>query len=160
LREGKGVELLPPLAAALPANVKVIHAGGGVLRETIEREATALPGRPLQLLGVREDIPDLLAAADLFVFPTTGNEGLPLGPIEAMAAGLPIVATSVSDLPSVAGDALHLVPPGDLPALVDACRLLLSDASLAHALGARAQRVASERFSVDAAVEAHLARYA
>ncbi|MFP5248019.1 MAG: glycosyltransferase family 4 protein, partial [Thermoanaerobaculia bacterium] len=88
LREGKGVELLPPLAAALPPNVRVIHAGGGVLRETIEREAAALPGRPLQLLGVREDIPDLLAAADLFVFPTTGNEGLPLGPIEAMAAGL------------------------------------------------------------------------
>jgi len=162
LREGKGVELLPPLAAGLaedPGNVKVIHAGGGVLRESIERAAAALPNHPLQLLGVRQDIPDLLASADLFVFPTTGNEGLPLGPVEAMAAGLPIVASAVSDLPAIAGDALHLVPPGDAAALLDACRMLLADRNRAAALGQRAQDAARARFSVEAAVDAHMARY-
>nr|MDQ3283077.1 glycosyltransferase [Acidobacteriota bacterium] len=159
LREGKGVELLPPLAAGLaqnPGNVRVIHAGGGPLREQIESESVNIP---LQLLGVRQDIPDLLAAGDLFVFPTTGNEGLPLGPVEAMAAGLPIVASAVSDLPAIAGDALRLVPPGDIQALLTACRELLANHDAARTLGDSAQRAAVERFSVDAAVEAHMARY-
>jgi glycosyltransferase involved in cell wall biosynthesis len=162
LREGKGVELLPGLAAGLaqnPGDVAVLHAGGGPLRDSIEVAAAAIPSRPLRLLGVRQDIPELLAAADLFVFPTTGNEGLPLGPIEAMAAGLPIVATTVSDLPRVAGDAMHLVPPSDAEALLKACRLLLANDADARALGNRARKAAEERFSVDAAVEAHVARY-
>ncbi len=162
LREGKGVELLPPLAAALaqnPGNVRVFHAGDGPLRQSLEDAAASIPGRPLQLLGLRQDIPELLAAADLFVFPTTGDEGLGLGVVEAMAASLPIVATRVSDLPAIAGDALQLVPPGDVDALVAACRDLLADRDAAAALGNRASEAATARFSVDAAVEAYLARY-
>jgi glycosyltransferase involved in cell wall biosynthesis len=162
LREGKGVELLPGLAAGLaadPGNVVVLHAGGGALRESIEAAAAAIPNHPLRLLGVRQDIPELLAAADVFVFPTTGNEGLPLGPVEAMAAGLPIVATTVSDLPRITGDAMHLIPPSDAEALLAACRMLLRDRAAATALGERARTAARERFSVDAAVEAHVARY-
>jgi glycosyltransferase involved in cell wall biosynthesis len=162
LREGKGVELLPALAAALaqnPGNVRVLHAGDGPLRESLERAATEIPGRPLQLLGLRQDIPELLAAADLFVFPTTGDEGLGLGVIEAMAAGLPIVATRVSDLPAIAGDALCLVAPGNAEELIAACRKLLADSDAAAELRVRARDAATTRFSVDAAVEAYLARY-
>jgi len=76
-----------------------------------------------------------------------------------MAAGLPIVASAVSDLPAIAGDALHLVPPGDAAALLDACRMLLADRNRAAALGQRAQDAARARFSVEAAVDAHMARY-
>lgn len=162
LREGKGVEFLPGLAAGLaddPGNVVVLHAGGGVLREQVESAAAAIPGHPLRLLGVRQDIPELLSAADVFVFPTTGNEGLPLGPVEAMAAGLPIVATTVSDLPHIVGDAMHLIPPGDAEALLLACRTLLADRAAATALATRARDAARDRFSVEAAVEAHVSRY-
>jgi glycosyltransferase involved in cell wall biosynthesis len=162
LRDGKGVELLPALAAALaenPGNVRVLHAGDGPLRDSLERAAADIPGHPLQLLGLRQDIPELLAAADLFVFPTTGDEGLGLGVVEAMAAGLPIVATRVSDLPAIAGDALCLVAPGNAEELIAACRGLLADAEAAAELGGRAREAAATRFSVDAAVEAYLARY-
>jgi glycosyltransferase involved in cell wall biosynthesis len=154
LREGKGVELLPPLARNLP-DATILAAGDGPLRPMLERDAPP----NLKILGLRQDIPDLLASADLFVFPTTGNEGLGLGPLEAMAAGLPIVASAVSDLPAIAGDAMHFVPPGDLDALTRACRTLLDDERAALELGACARRAAVERFSVDGAVEAHLARY-
>jgi glycosyltransferase involved in cell wall biosynthesis len=154
MREGKGVELLPALARNLP-DATILAAGDGPLRARIEAEAPP----NLKVLGLRQDIPELLASADLFVFPTTGNEGLGLGPLEAMAAGLPIVASAVSDLPAIAGDAMHFVPPGDLDALTAACRTLLDDAAAATALGDRARKAAVERFSVDQAVEAHLARY-
>jgi glycosyltransferase involved in cell wall biosynthesis len=159
LRPGKGVELLAPLAAALardPGKVRVLCAGDGPLRAALARAAA---DAPLEVLGLRQDIPELLASADLFVFPTTGDEGLGLGPIEAMAAGLPIVASAVSDLPSIAGDAMRFVPPGDLDALIAACRALLTNDEEAHALGARARAAAEERFSVAGAVDAHLARY-
>jgi glycosyltransferase involved in cell wall biosynthesis len=76
-----------------------------------------------------------------------------------MAAGLPIVATTVSDLPRITGDAMHLIPPCDAEALLTACRMLLRDHAAAAALGERACNAARERFSVDAAVEAHVARY-
>jgi glycosyltransferase involved in cell wall biosynthesis len=154
MREGKGVELLPALARRLP-DTTILAAGDGPLRPMLERDAPP----NLQVLGLRQDIPELLASSDLFVFPTTGNEGLGLGPLEAMAAGLPIVASAVSDLPAIAGDAMHFVPPGDLDALTAACRTLLDDERAATALGERARKAAVERFSVDQAVEAHLARY-
>jgi glycosyltransferase involved in cell wall biosynthesis len=152
-------QLPSPIAAALaqnPGNVRVLCAGDGPLRASLESAAANVP---LQLLGLRQDIPELLAAADVFVFPTTGTEGLCLGPLEAMAAGLPIVATAVSDLPNIVGDAMQLVPPGDVDALIAACRGLLLHADAARALGSRAREAAETRFSDDAAVEAHMARY-
>jgi len=159
LREGKGVELLPPLAAALaqsPGNVRLLSAGAGPLRESLQAQSVNIP---LQFLGLRHDIPELLAAADLFVLPRTRDDGRGLGPVEAMAAGLPIVASALSGQSAVIGEPMQLVPPGDLNALVAACRTLLADPDAAHTLGSRAREAAVTRFSVDAAVEAHVARY-
>jgi glycosyltransferase involved in cell wall biosynthesis len=163
LREGKGIELLPPLAAALaqsPGNVRVLCAGEGPLRTMLEAQSVNIP---LQFLGLRQDLPELLAAADLFVVPASGNESLgvldTLGTIEALSAGLPIVASAVPDRPPIAGDAVQWVTPGDLNALTSACRALLRDPETAHALGSRARAAAVTGFSVDAAVEAYVARY-
>ena len=98
---------LPGLAAALAKageDVTVVVAGDGPLRAELEAQAKeSAPGR-LRLLGVRQDIPRLLASADLFVFLPDGAEGLGLGPFEALAAGVPVVSTTVSDLGSL--------PPG------------------------------------------------
>jgi glycosyltransferase involved in cell wall biosynthesis len=133
LRAGKGVELLPGLAAALasdPGDTTVLAAGAGPLREELEALARSLSltDREFRLLGVREDVPALLAAADAFVFATDDHpEGLPLGPLEALASGVPLVSTAVSDLPLVLGDAAWLVAPGDGDELIRATRSALAD---------------------------------
>jgi glycosyltransferase involved in cell wall biosynthesis len=164
LRPGKGVELLPPLAAALaaqPGGVCVLVAGDGPLRAGLEADAhrLRLGGDRLRLLGLREDVPRLLAAADVFVFPTVGSEGYPLGPLEALASGSPVVASSVGDLNrSLAGGA-EIVPPGDERALVAACRRLLTDVAAAEALGAAGRRLVTERFSTQRAADRHVAVY-
>ncbi|HEX8082724.1 MAG TPA: glycosyltransferase family 4 protein [Solirubrobacteraceae bacterium] len=161
MRPGKGVELLPRLAEELrrePGHTVVAAAGDGPLRAELERAATTLDGG-LRVLGVRHDVPELLAAADVFVFPTTGAEGLPLGPMEALASTTPVVATSVSDLATLAAGAALIVPPGDASALTDACRRLLADPALAAEIGARGRALVAERMDVSAAAALHVRHY-
>lgn len=162
-RPGKGTELLPRLAAALaddPGRMVLLAAGDGSLREQLRLEAESLGlGDRFQLLGVREDIPALLAAADVFVFPTQANEGMPLGVLEAMAAGVPVAATAVSDIARLPEDVVRLVAQGDAPALLAACRALLNDEEDAARRGVLERELVTERFSVASAVETHVARY-
>jgi glycosyltransferase involved in cell wall biosynthesis len=92
----------------------------------------------VQLLGHRDDVGDLLTAADVFAFPSQ-YEGLGGVLVEAMALGLPIVA---SDLPAIRevtddGHVALLVPPGDPVALAGALELLLTDRELSRTLGTR-----------------------
>lgn len=159
LRPGKGVELLPSLAAAL-GDATLVLAGDGPLRSSLEADARRLGlGARCRLLGVRQDVPRLLAAADLVVFPTTADEGLPLGPLEAVAAGVPLVASAVSDLPELLGGVISLVPPGDRTALEHACRAVLSDLHMARRrAGDGAARVAAQ-LSVQASADVHLEHY-
>lgn len=165
LRPGKGVDLLPDLAADLGGHgeddVSVLVAGGGPLAPELERAARdrGLPRERFRLLGVREDVPRLLAAADVFVFPSTGGEGMPLGPLEALATGVPLVGAALSDMPELLADAALLVPPGDQPALTAACRRLLRDPALRAELGRRGRTLVGERLSVAAAADLHTARY-
>jgi glycosyltransferase involved in cell wall biosynthesis len=164
LRPGKGAELLPMLAAALrddPGGVTVLAAGDGPLRELLGQRAQALglTAAELRLLGVRTDIPRLLAAADAFAFPTTTREGMPLGALEALAAGTPVVATRVSDLGELLPDVALLVEPGDEEALVGAARRLLKERDLAERLGAAGRELAGTRLSVGDAAERYAEVY-
>ena len=164
LRPGKGVELLPRLLHGLlaePGNVTLLVAGDGPMREHLEREAgrRALPPRRFRLLGVREDVPALLAAADVFVFPTSTSEGFGLGPLEALSAGVPTVCAAVGDLPLVLEGAAALVPPGDLAALVRACRDLLADRNKASELALRGRQLVRARLNVSGAAGFYLERY-
>ena len=165
LRPGKGTELLPRLAAELaadPGDVTLLAAGGGPLESTLREEARTrgLDEARFRLLGVREDVPALLAAADGFVFTTQANEGMGLGVLEAMAAGAPVVASAVSDIARLPGDVVRLVPQGDADALVRACRELLTESpDAAAARSHRGRELVGERFSVRAAVDAHVRRY-
>lgn len=161
LRPGKGVELLPALAEALPPDACVALAGDGDLRAGLQAAARqlGLDGSRFRLLGVREDVPRLLAAADLYVFPTHGNEGLGLAPLEAAAAGVPVVASAVSDLPQLLGDAARFVPPGDVGALIGECRAILADERTASVLRAAGPARAREQLHVDRAARDHVAAY-
>jgi glycosyltransferase involved in cell wall biosynthesis len=95
-------------------------------------------GDRVQLLGYRTDVRDLLAAADLFVL-ASAFEGLPVSIMEAMSAGLPVVATAVGGVPEAVEDGVTglLVPPRDAAALADALVSLADDVSHQDADGRR-----------------------
>nr|WP_204264706.1 glycosyltransferase family 4 protein [Geodermatophilus normandii] len=88
---------------------------------------------PVTLLGRRDDVADLLAAADLVVLPSRW-EARSLTAQEALRAGTPLVATRAGGLPELLGDAALLVPPGDAAALAGAVRDLLADPARAASL--------------------------
>lgn len=115
------------------------------------RLAGALAGRArelglddnVRLLGPRRDLQNLLAVADVFVS-SSHYEGMPLALLEAMAAGLPIVATAVGDVGDVVDGTGVLVPPREPRALAAAIDGLLGDRPRRHALGARARERVAE----------------
>jgi glycosyltransferase involved in cell wall biosynthesis len=115
----------------------------------------------LHLLGLRDDVGEVLAAADLFVHPSL-SEGLPLAILEAMAAGLPIVATRVGGVPRALDDgrAGLLVPPGDPPALEAALRALLQQPTRAADLGRAAHARARSAYSLAAMTDRYVEIYA
>ncbi|MEO7753312.1 MAG: glycosyltransferase family 4 protein [Terracoccus sp.] len=101
----------------------VVGGGDEQLRADVEEAAH---GIPLHLLGPRDDIGAWLGAANAFVL-TSRWEARALVVQEAMAAGLPVVATRTGGLPGLLGDAGHLVEVGDAPGVADAVDSLLSD---------------------------------
>jgi glycosyltransferase involved in cell wall biosynthesis len=117
-------------------------------------------GARVSLLGVRHDVPDLLAAGDLFVLASLW-EGLGLVFLEAMAAGLPIVATRVSAVPEVVEDGVGgwLVPPGDAPALAAAVQAALDDPAARAARGRAGRARLQERFGLPRMIDETLAVY-
>lgn len=104
----------------------VVVAGDGPERDRLQRRIDA-ESLPVRLLGSRHDLPDLLAAADVYVL-TSRWEARPLVVQEALAAGVPVVATAVGGIPELVGDAAVLVPPGDAGRVAASVGELLDDA--------------------------------
>jgi glycosyltransferase involved in cell wall biosynthesis len=130
------------LSRRLPG-VSWLVAGDGDphLLATLERRRDER-NAPVTFLGARDDVPALLAAADVFALPSAW-EARALVVQEAMAAGVPIVATAVGGLPDLLGGSGVLVPAGDAAALADAVAGLLTDPESARALAIAAR----ERFA-------------
>lgn len=107
-------------------------------------------GDVVTFLGHRDDVTDVLAAADVFVFPSL-YEGLGGAAIEAMALGLPIVASDLPALREVVeeGENALLVTPGDVPRLAHAVVAVLSDRDLQDRFGARSRELFEARFDGD-----------
>lgn len=117
------------------------------LRAIAERPALA---GAVRFLGHRDDLPDVLAASDLFVFPSLW-EGLGGSVIEAMALGLPVVASDLEPVREVVEDgrAAVLVPPRSPEALAAAVSSLLGDRARAGGLGATGRKIFLDRFTLE-----------
>lgn len=150
---GKGHKEFFTALADLPDRdrVEALIIGGGRREGEMRQlaEEMGLAGR-VHFLGQRNDIPDLLAALDIFALPSH-SEGVSLALLEAMAAGLPVIATAVGGLPEVVTDGVNglLIPPKNPEALVQALARLLAEPALAKNLGDNARRHVAENFSLD-----------
>ena len=151
---------LSSLREAVPG-AQVLFAGGGPLATVLPALAAATGlGQAVRFLGLRDDIPSLMAAADVVVLPSR-MEGLPLAVLEAMACARPVVATAVGGVAEAVadGETGRLVPAGDPAALAAALAALLNDPDLAHAMGQQARQVALARFRIEAATERLMGLY-
>ena len=155
------VTLVRALAAVRPPFAATI-VGDGPDRGAVEAEvrAAGLEGA-VDLAGERHDVPSLLADADVFVL-SSRSEGAPLSVLEAMAAGLPVVASAVGGVPEIVADGATglLVPPGDAAALATALEQVLADSALRRRLGAAGRERVRTRFDLAELRRAHLELYA
>ena len=115
------------------------------------------PNRDLILRDPGERVAELAQAFDVFWLSSRSrSEGLPTVVGEAMALGLPVVATQVGSVPEAVDGGGLLVPPSDPDALARAAAQLIEDPSARAAIGEEGHRWASERFSVEASADAHI----
>lgn len=145
----------------LPDLRLVIAGGKGWLDDPLyaQVEALGLQER-VRFIGfvADEDLPALYSAASVFAYPSL-YEGFGLPPLEAMACGVPVVASNAASLPEVVGEAGLLVDPYDVDALAEALARALCDEALRHALIAKGHEQA-RRFSWAAAARQLLEHYA
>ncbi|WP_432560121.1 glycosyltransferase [Granulicoccus sp. GXG6511] len=148
-------------AFAQNPDLVMLAAGQGPLMD----EMTALhkeleAGDRFRFLGYRSDISDLLSAADIFTL-SSEHEGLPVSIMEAMDAGLPVVATTVGGVPEAVADGVSgiLVPPHDHERLASAILKLADDPDLRASMGAEG-RSRAPRFDIRTAVTAQQDAYA
>ena len=148
------------LAAEFP-QVQLCIVGDGGLGESLRARVRSV-GLESRIIfaGRRSDIPQVLGSFDVFVLPSL-NEGLPMALLEAMAAGLPAVASEVGDVGQAIEDGVsgRLVPPGSSPDLLNALRPLVASAELRRRLGDGARRRVAKHFSSRAMTEAYCRIY-
>ena len=135
--------------------------GAGPLRGFIDAQARKLGiADRVQLMGAVDRPETKLAAFDVFVFPSLW-EGFGLGLAEAMAAGLPVVASNVDGIPEMVEDGVSgvLVPPGDATALADALRDVLAGGDRRGSLGAAAQERIEGAFTAQRMLEEYAELY-
>jgi glycosyltransferase involved in cell wall biosynthesis len=142
-------------------DVQLLLVGDGELRSPLDRliRESGLEGRVL-LLGFRSDSREILQIADIFALPSL-EEGLPMSLLEAMAAELPIVVSTVGAMPDVVRDRREglLVPPGDTAQLTAALLDLLDNPPLAAELAAGARQRVEALFSSQKMYEQYRAVY-
>jgi glycosyltransferase involved in cell wall biosynthesis len=155
------IGLLNAFAAVDHPNAHLVMLGDGNLRGQVTERIRALGlSARVHLLGKRNDIPDCLAACDVFVL-ASHWEGNPLSVMEAMAAGLPVVSTAVGGVPELVANEREgiLVPVNDENGLAAGMRLLAENRAWRATLGAAARERAKAEFDVDNMTRRYSALY-
>jgi glycosyltransferase involved in cell wall biosynthesis len=154
LADGKGHEvLLDAIESLAEWNCSVCIVGDGPKYDTLEYQIEERGlSEQVFLMGFRDDVPRILAASDILVLPSF-REGTPRVITEAMATGLPVVATDIAGIPEqvVNGKTGYLIPTGDSRALAEQLEKLLADSELRDRMGRRGLE-RTERFSVESMV--------
>jgi len=162
VREKNQAALVAAMTPLLSSTVRLVLVGDGPEREALARAVAALGERApwVQLLGARTDVPELMAAFDLFAL-SSDSEGLPLVIVEAMASGLPVVSTAVGGIPAVVVEEVTgaLVHAGDVGALSARLGDLAASPTLGVSWGTEGRRRALARYSADRMVDDYFAVY-
>jgi sugar transferase (PEP-CTERM/EpsH1 system associated) len=143
------LEVIPDIVMRFP-NVKVLLVGDGVLKkELIDIAETLRIKDKVMFLGVRADVPEILTAIDVFILPSL-TEGISIAILEAMACGLPVIATDVGGNPEIV---IHehtgmLVPLSKPEALSHALKVLLGDVNIRVKYGDNARKMVEEKLSL------------
>jgi glycosyltransferase involved in cell wall biosynthesis len=156
LKYPKDTPTLLEAAARVPGEWRLDLVGDGPERPELERAAPA----NVHFLGERHDVPEVLAAASIFVL-SSRSEGFPISVLEAMAAGLPVIA---SDVGGVSEQVEHdvtglLVPREDAAALASALQRLVEDPALRRRMGEAGRARAARLFDLPPFREGHLLLY-
>jgi glycosyltransferase involved in cell wall biosynthesis len=154
------LEAIKILAPVFP-EVRVEIAGDGSLRGTLEQESRQLGlSGMVSFLGWREDLPTVMAGWDIFVMPSL-DEGFGVAALEAMAAGLPVIASAVGGLSELVqnGETGWLVPPAAPVDLAQRLSQLIHDSRKREAMGIAGRKRASDCFSIPQMVDQTVAVY-
>jgi glycosyltransferase involved in cell wall biosynthesis len=160
LRPQKNHERLLRAFAAGPAKdprAKLLLAGAGPLEEGLRQiVADEKLTENVRFLGLRKDVPAILTASDAFVL-ASDYEGNPLAMMEAMAAGLPVISTSVGGVPELVthGKDGLLMAPSDERGLRDALNLFLADPVKRRGMGRAARQSAETKFDLPLMIQAY-----
>jgi glycosyltransferase involved in cell wall biosynthesis len=143
-------------------DARLLLVGDGIRRQWVEELARDKGlGEAVVFTGFRADVPALLATMDCFALASTRTEGVPQSLLQAFAAGVPVVASSIGGIPEIVEDGVTglLVPPEDPAALATAIQAVLGQPAAAAERAAAARRLVEARFSHRAAVGRLLALY-
>jgi glycosyltransferase involved in cell wall biosynthesis len=156
----KGVDyLLHAFSKVRDQTARLTIAGDGPEEETLKDLADRLGlSERVSFLGLRDDVDQLLAEADIVVHPAIWSEACGLTIVEAMASGCPLIASRVGGIPELVEDQKTgvLVPPKDVPALTQALNLLVENPQYRLRLARNAQGWAAEHLDVNDCVQRHL----
>lgn len=146
----KGIDLLLDAWAAVQSQAHLLIIGkgelDGMIRERVQKDYVG----SVEVLGPKTNVVEYLQAADIWTLPSR-TEGLPLSLLEAMACGLPVVASRVGGIPDVVKDGVNglLIPPEDTVALADRLQHAVKLDESVQELGRRAVETVRESFDTE-----------
>jgi len=162
LIKDKGIDVAIRALAELPENVVLWVVGDGPERGSLEALAHELNlGQRVRFLGSHHNVVPFMQAADCFVCPSVWKEGAGNVNIEAMACGLPDLASRVGGIPEFVEDGRNgfLFAPGDHRELAERIRQVADDPGLRHRMGQQARSIVIERYSTQSLLAEHLGLY-
>jgi glycosyltransferase involved in cell wall biosynthesis len=154
LRSWKGHQDLLDAFKSLQGNAHLVIAGDGPQRPVLEAKVSG--NENIHLIGQRDDVPEVMSAIDCFVLPSYANEGVPQAIMQAMAMELLVISTRVGAIAEVVveGETGLFVPPRDVAALALAMKALMASPEKRLAFGKTARKIAEQRFSLEAMLDA------